>query len=208
MTEHDKISLLIVDDHRILVEGLIKLFDNSEVIQVRGIAYSGKECRAMLSKRTVDVILLDISLPDVNGIDLCREIKEQYPEIRIVVLSSFSEYAMVRRMFESGASGYVVKNAMPEEIIMSVEMVMKNETFLCEEIDLLMRKRTLNPVWLTPREKELLRHIVDGYTNPEIAEKMYLGVETINSYRKNLLIKMGARNTALLVRMALEQKLV
>lgn len=91
---------------------------------------------------------------------------------------------------------------------MSVEKVMENETFLCEEIDLLMRKRTHNPVWLTPREKELLRHIVEGYTNPEIAEKMFLGVETINSYRKNLLIKMGARNTALLVRMALEQKLI
>jgi len=208
MTKHDTISLLIVDDHRILVEGLIKLFGNSEVIQVTGIAYSGKECREILSMRTPDVILLDISLPDVSGIDLCKEIKEQYPEIRIVVLSSFSEYAMVRRMFESGASGYVVKNAMPEEIIMSVEKVMENETFLCEEIDLLMRKRTHNPVWLTPREKELLRHIVDGYTNPEIAEKMYLGVETINSYRKNLLIKMGARNTALLVRMALEQKLI
>lgn len=208
MSKHDKISLLIVDDHRILVEGLKKLFDNSEVIQVTGIAYSGMECRTLLSRRTADVILLDISLPDVSGIDLCKEIKEQYPEIRIVVLSSFSEYALVRRMFENGASGYVVKNAMPEEILMSVEMVMDNETFLCEEIDLLMRSRTLNPVWLTPREKELLRHIVDGYTNPEIAEKMYLSVETINSYRKNLLIKMGARNTALLVRMALEQKLV
>ena len=208
MTKHNSISLLIVDDHRILVEGLIKLFDNSEVIQVTGIAYSGKECREMLSMRIPDVILLDISLPDMSGIDLCKEIKEQYPEIRIVVLSSFSEYAIVRQMFENGASGYVVKNAMPEEILMSVEMVMDNETFLCEEIDLLMRSRTHNPVWLTPREKELLRHIVEGYTNPEIAEKMFLGVETINSYRKNLLIKMGARNTALLVRMALEQKLI
>lgn len=208
MKKPDKINILIVDDHRILVEGLKKLFDNSKIIQVAGTAYTGMECRSILSKKIPDVILLDISLPDVSGIDLCKEIKTQYPEIRIVVLSSFNEYAIVRQMFENGASGYVVKNAMPEEILMSVEMVMDNETFLCEEIDLLMRSRTHNPVWLTPREKELLRHIVDGYTNPEIAEKMYLGVETINSYRKNLLIKMGARNTALLVRMALEQKLV
>lgn len=208
MKKPDKINILIVDDHRILVEGLKKLFDNSEIIQVAGTAYTGMECRSILSKKIPDVILLDISLPDVSGIDLCKEIKMQYPEIRIVVLSSFNEYAIVRQMFENGASGYVVKNAMPEEIIMSVEKVMENETFLCEEIDLLMRKRTHNPVWLTPREKELLRHIVEGYTNPEIAEKMFLGVETINSYRKNLLIKMGARNTALLVRMALEQKLI
>lgn len=97
---------------------------------------------------------------------------------------------------------------MPEEIKMSVEMAANNASFLCEEIDLLMRKRSKNPIWLTPREKELLKLIVDGFTNHEIAEKMFLGVETINSYRKNLLIKLGAKNTAILVRMALEEKLV
>ncbi|HBG58664.1 response regulator [Proteiniphilum sp. UBA1028] len=208
MTRQDKINILIVDDHRILVEGLKKLFENSAVIQVMDVAFTGMECRTILTKMVPDVILLDINLPDISGIDLCKEIKERYPETKIVVLSSFNEYAIVRRMFENGASGYVVKNAMPEEIIMSVEMVMDNKVFLCEEIDLLMRNRTHNPVWLTPREKELLRFIVDGYTNPEIAEKMYLGVETINSYRKNLLVKLGAKNTAVLVRMALEQKLV
>ena len=97
---------------------------------------------------------------------------------------------------------------MPEEIFLSVETVANNEIFLCEEIDLLMRNRSNNPIWLTPREKELLKYIVEGLTNHEIAEKMYLGVETINSYRKNLLIKLGAKNTAVLVRMALEEKLV
>ena len=204
----EKIKLLIVDDHRILVEGLNKLFDNSDTVDVICVAYSGKECRNALRKELPDVILLDINLPDVSGIDLCKEIKTENPEIRIVALSSFNEYTIVRRMIENGASGYVVKNAMPEEIMMSVETVAKNEIFLCEEIDLLMRKRSNNPIWLTPREKELLRYIVEGLTNHEIAEKMYLGVETINSYRKNLLIKLGAKNTAVLVRMALEEKLV
>ena len=204
----DKIKLLIVDDHRILVDGLKKLFDNSENIVVVGVAYSGKECRNALSKELPDVILLDINLPDVSGIELCKEIKIHYPEIKIVALSSFNEYAIVRRMLENGASGYVVKNAMPEEIILSVETVANNEKFLCEEIDMLMRKRSHNPVWLTPREKELLKLIVDGFTNPEIAEKMFLGVETVNSYRKNLLLKLGAKNTAVLVRMAIEEKLV
>lgn len=204
----EKIKLLIVDDHRILVEGLNKLFDNSDTVDVIGVAYSGKECRIALRKELPDVILLDINLPDVSGIDLCKEIKTENPEIKIVALSSFNEYTIVRRMIENGASGYVVKNAMPEEIILSVETVANNEIFLCEEIDLLMRNRSNNPIWLTPREKELLKYIVEGLTNHEIAEKMYLGVETINSYRKNLLIKLGAKNTAVLVRMALEEKLV
>lgn len=204
----EKIKLLIVDDHRILVEGLNKLFDNSDTVDVICVAYSGKECRNALRKELPDVILLDINLPDVSGIDLCKEIKTENPEIKIVALSSFNEYTIVRRMIENGASGYVVKNAMPEEIILSVETVANNEIFMCEEIDLLMRNRSNNPIWLTPREKELLKYIVEGLTNHEIAEKMYLGVETINSYRKNLLIKLGAKNTAVLVRMALEEKLV
>ena len=204
----DKIKLLIVDDHHILVDGLKNLFDQTAHIQVIGTAMTGEECRRALLHELSDVILLDISLPDVNGIDLCKEIKTAYPEIKIVALSSFNEYAIVRRMIDQGVSGYVVKNAMPEEIIQSVEMVMQDETFFCEEIDLLLRRRSIHPVWLTPREKELLGFIVEGYTNAEIAEKMFLGVETINSYRKNLLVKMGARNTAVLVRMALEQKLV
>lgn len=204
----EKIKLLIVDDHRILVAGLKKLFENSATVQVTGVAFSGKECRSAIIKELPDVILLDINLPDASGIDLCKEIKSQHPEIKIVALSSFNEYAIVRRMLENGASGYVVKNSMPEEIKMSVEMAANNASFLCEEIDLLMRKRSKNPIWLTPREKELLKLIVDGFTNHEIAEKMFLGVETINSYRKNLLIKLGAKNTAILVRMALEEKLV
>lgn len=181
----EKIKLLIVDDHRILVAGLKKLFENSATVQVTGLAFSGKECRSAIIKELPDVILLDINLPDASGIDLCKEIKSQHPEIKIVALSSFNEYAIVRRMLENGASGYVVKNAMPEEIKMSVEMAANNASFLCEEIDLLMRKRSKNPIWLTPREKELLKLIVDGFTNHEIAEKMFLGVETINSYRKN-----------------------
>ena len=204
----EKIKLLIVDDHRILVAGLKKLFENSATVQVTGVAFSGKECRSAIIKELPDVILLDINLPDASGIDLCKEIKSQHQQVKIVAISSFNEYAIVRRMLENGASGYVVKNAMPEEIKMSVEMAANNASFLCEEIDLLMRKRSKNPIWLTPREKELLKLIVDGFTNHEIAEKMFLGVETINSYRKNLLIKLGAKNTAILVRMALEEKLV
>ncbi len=202
------VKVLIVDDHIILVKGLKKLVDDSGFAKVTGVAYDGKECMRSLRRQLPDVILLDINLPDTSGIDLCQEIMEQYPKIPIVILTSYGEYAMVRRAMDNGAMGYVIKNAMPEEILLSIESVMAGERFLCEEIDMLMRKRSYNPVWLTPREKELLRLIVSGYTNPEIADIMCLGQLTINSYRKNLLLKMGARNTAVLVRIALEEKLV
>lgn len=128
--------------------------------------------------------------------------------VKIVALTSYSEYTIVRQMLENGASGYVIKNAMPEEILLGIQTVADDKTFLCEEIDCLMSKRSLEQIWLTPRERALLRLIVDGYTNPEIAEKMFLSVETINNYRKKLLCKLNARNTAVLVRVALERKLV
>ena len=111
-------------------------------------------------------------------------------------------------MLDNGASGYILKNALPEEVVEGIETVLKGETFLCHEIDLLMKKKSDELIFLTPRETDLLKLICDGYTNPEIAEKLFLGIETINSYRKNLLFKLNARNTAVLVKIALEQKLI
>ena len=198
----------IVDDHKILVEGLQKLIDESGFAKTTAVSYSGKECLTNLRREQPDVLLLDINLPDASGIDLCKEIKTLYPAVKIVALTSYSEYTIVRRMMENGASGYVIKNAMPEEILMSIETVANGEKFLCEQIDMLMKRSTKQHIWLTPREKELLKHIVDGYTNAEIAEKLFLGMETVNSYRKNLLFKLGARNTAVLVKMAYEEKLI
>ena len=202
------ITVHIVDDHKILVEGLQKLIDESGFAKTTAVSYSGKECLTNLRREQPDVLLLDINLPDASGIDLCKEIKTLYPAVKIVALTSYSEYTIVRRMMENGASGYVIKNAMPEEILMSIETVANGEKFLCEQIDMLMKRSTKQHIWLTPREKELLKHIVDGYTNAEIAEKLFLGMETVNSYRKNLLFKLGARNTAVLVKMAYEEKLI
>ena len=202
------ISVHIVDDHKILVEGLQKLVDESGFAQVTAVSFSGKECLANLRRERPQVLLLDINLPDTNGVDLCKEIKDHWPGVKVVALTSYSEYAIVRQIMENGASGYVIKNAMPEEILMSIEAVVRGETFLCEQIDMLMTRSTKQHMWLTPREKELLKQIVDGYTNPEIAEKLFLSVETVNSYRKNLLLKLGARNTAVLVKMAYEHRLI
>ncbi|HHV85957.1 MAG TPA: response regulator transcription factor [Petrimonas sp.] len=202
------ITVHIVDDHKILVEGLKKLVDNSGFARTTAVSYTGKDCLWKLNFEQPQVILLDINLPDWSGIDLCNVIKEKYPQVKVVALTSYSEYSIVRQMLENGASGYIIKNAMPEEILLGLQAVTNNETFLCEEIDLLMNKRSLEQIWLTPREKVLLKYIVDGYTNPEIAEQMFLAVDTINNYRKKLLCKLNARNTAVLVRIALEQKLV
>ena len=162
----------------------------------------------MISTSHIDLVLLDINLPDDNGLDVCKLISEKYPQIKVLAITSFNEYTIIRKMLENGASGYILKNSMPEEVIEGIETVLKGETFLCHEVDLLMKKKTDQQIFLTPRETELLQLICNGYTNPEIAEKLFLGVETINSYRKNLLFKLNARNTAVLVKIAIEQKLI
>lgn len=202
------IQVFLVDDHIILLDGLKKVIDESGVAEVTGMATNGTECLSALQANVPDVLMLDIRLPDINGIDLCRTIRETHPSIRIVALTSFCEYAVVHEIMAQGASGYVIKNALPEEIIRGIQTVYEGKTFLCEQIKLLMHRKQDNSVWLTNREKQLLSLIVEGFTNTEIAEKMFLGVETINSYRKNLLCKLGARNTAVLVRKALEDKLI
>ena len=202
------IKVAIVDDHPLLIEGLKKLIDATGKATVIDATGSGKGCISMLGFSRPDVLLLDINLPDSNGVDLCKEVCQRWPYIHVIALTSFSEFTIVKKMLDNGAKGYLLKNAMPEEIVEGIERVAAGEIFLCHEVDLFLKRQSDKHIFLTPRETELLRLIVDGLTNAEIAQRLFLGVETINSYRKNLLFKLGAKNTALLVRMALEQKLV
>ena len=202
------IKVMIVDDHKILAEGLRKLIEEAEDIAVSHIAHSAKECRYELQFGLPDVLLLDISLPDGNGIDLCKEFKTRYPTLKILALTTYNEYTVVHQMLENGALGYVLKNAMTEEVIEGIRIVAAGEKFLCHEVDVLMKKRGNTNIWLTPRERDLLRLIVEGYTNTEIAEKIALSPETIKGYRKNLLLKLDVKNTAMLVRKAIEEKWV
>lgn len=201
-------KILIVDDHPILADGLKTLLAEYKMCKNAGIAASGKECTRMLNSSGYELVLLDINLPDINGIHLCELIHKEHPELKILALTSFNEFTCVSNMLANGASGYILKNAMPEEIIKGVETVMNGDIFLCHEVDMLMQKKKDTHVFLTRRETELLRLITQGYTNQEIADKLFLGSETIKSYRKNLLFKLNARNTAALVKMALEEKLV
>lgn len=202
------INVAIVDDHRILTEGLQSLIAESAIATVVGVAHSAAACRLSLAFWKPDVLLLDVGLPDISGVDFCKEIKEQFPDIKVLALTTHSEYTVVRQMLDNGASGYLIKNAMADEVMAGIEAVAAGETFLCHEIDLLMRRPAEKNVWLSPRERELLLLISEGLTNTEIAEQIFLSPETIRGYRKNLLLKLGAKNTAVLVKMAIEQKLI
>ena len=202
------IKVAIIDDHKILTEGLKFLIENSGTATVVGIAHSAAEASNKIQFWQPEVILLDVGLPDKNGVDLCREIKESFPQIKILALTTHNEYSIIRQMLEAGATGYLIKNAMAEEVLTGIQIVAGGGQFLSHEADILMKRPKQTQLWLSQREKEVLKLVVEGLTNQEIADRIYLSAETIKSYRKNLLLKLNAKNTAVLVRIALEQKLI
>jgi DNA-binding NarL/FixJ family response regulator len=155
---------------------------------------------------------MDISLPGMDGVELCGIMKEKYPGIFILGLSTFNQGLYIKKMMENGASGYVLKNSSREELAKAIRVVYEGGIYFSGEASqsLMQFQRTAAnalPV-LTPREKEILALIAEGYTNPQIAEKIFLSQFTVDSHRKNLLAKLNVKNTASLIRLAVEHKLI
>jgi DNA-binding NarL/FixJ family response regulator len=202
-------KVFIVDDHYMVIEGIRSLLQNEKGVEWAGHATNAASCLAFLQQQLPDIILMDINLPDKSGIDLCKEVKEKYPSVFIVGLSTFNQQSFIQKMMDSGASGYVLKNATQEELMEAIETVIKGKIFLSDEVSSSLRKTEHNstPV-LTRREKEVLELIASGMTNNEIAEKIFISASTVDTHRKNLLAKMTARNTAELVKLAFYHKLI
>ncbi|MDR0794677.1 MAG: response regulator transcription factor [Tannerella sp.] len=208
METRQLISVAVVDDHQIVIDGLVKIITVSGIAYVSDKAHSVAGCWRMLSRGQPDVLMLDIGLPDGSGMDLCSGIKEKYPNIKMLMLTSYAEYAVISHVLDHGASGYVLKNSLPDEIIMGISAVASGARFVCDEVDILLKKGECNKITLTRRERELLTMIAQGLTVSMIADKMCLGYETIRSYRKNLHLKLDAHNTAELTKMAIDMKLI
>jgi DNA-binding NarL/FixJ family response regulator len=197
------IKVFIADDHYMVVEGIRSLLVNEEGIEWIGHAMNGASCMSFLHQQHPDVLLLDINLPDISGIDLCKNIKEKYPKIYILGLSSFNQLSYIQKMMQNGASGYVLKNATKEEIIEAIETVMLGNTFLSIEAAAIIKenKNTKVPI-ITRREKEVLQLIAEGLTNNQIADKLFISSATVDTHRTSLLSKFEVKNTANLIRMA------
>jgi DNA-binding NarL/FixJ family response regulator len=202
------INVIIIDDHKVLLEGLEQLINRSETACVTGTGYSVADCRKLLKHSLPDVLLLDVGLPDGDGCELCADLLRQYPLLKILMLTTYAEIAVITRALEGGALGYVLKNSTSDEILEGISVVASGRRFLCDAVEILLRKNVNNRIVLTGRERELLKLIVDGCSNTEIADRMCLAEQTVKGYRKNLVFKLQVHNTAQLVRIAMEQKLV
>ena len=203
------VKVSIVDDHKMVVKSLSKLINDSNTAIVTHVYFDINSCRTGLEKSLPDVMLLDIGLSDGDGVEFCGEITKIYPELKIIMLTSYKEFNVAKRALHNGALGYILKNAEPEEIFAGIEAVSQGEKFLCEEIDVLLKdKLDVKTIWFSPRELEVLQYIADGYTTREIANRIFRDDETVKSHRQNLLIKFEAGNTPLMIKKACEQNLV
>lgn len=200
-----KIRVLIVDDHFVVVEGIKSLLQVDPELELVGSASDGATCLRMVQQCKPEVVLMDINLPDDDGTLLCRKLKDLYPGVFVIGLSTFNKLSVIERMMDNGASGYLLKNASQSELSYAIHQAVKGKTFLSKDIQSTMRENRAEfaPV-LTRREKEILVLIAEGYTNQEIAEKLFVSVTTVDTHRKNLLQKLMAKNTAALVKIAMD----
>ncbi|MGZ8557383.1 MAG: response regulator [Chitinophagaceae bacterium] len=206
------INVFIVDDHPVVIEGIHSLLMNEKDIAWVGQAMNAQSCLGFFVNNTADVVLMDISMPGMDGVELCAVMKNKYPGIFILGLSTFNQGLYIKKMMENGASGYILKNSSKEELIKAIHVVHEGGIYFSGEAGQALAayqksSKTELPV-LTPREKEILELIAEGYTNPQIAEKIFLSQFTVDSHRKNLLAKLNVKNTATLIKYAVEHKLI
>ena len=205
-------KVFIIDDHPMVVEGLQSLLNRLENIEVSGSVSNAFDAIPFIEKNIPDVILLDINLPEISGIELCKKIHQQFPSIRILGMSTFSERSYISRMIENGASGYLIKSASAEEIAEAIQTVMLGKMYLSVGMEHMMKPLSVFPSddlpALTKREKEVLQLISEGLTNNQIAEKLFISPLTVDSHRKNLLTKLNVNNTASLITLAVKHGLV
>lgn len=207
------IRTVIVDDHRLFSEGLRTLLQTDERIEVLGIYNSGKEFLKELEEIKPDIVLMDIDMPEMNGFETAAKARILYPESRIILLSMHNDFASIDEGLKLGIRGYLPKNVDREELLAALEAVMENEDYFSSEITQTLVKghRSKNmqqPIKLTPREIDILRLIVEEMSTHEIAEKLFISTNTVETHRKNLIAKTGVKNSVGLVKFALENKLI
>lgn len=207
---HDMINVAISDDHIIVSQSLDAMLQKCSNISIIAHAHSIAECEKMLEQNhDMDVLLLDVGMPDGNSLDYVETWKAQHANVRILILTTYAEAAMINRAFASGADGYLLKTCTGEELIEGITTVARGERYLCSGANQLLQDNPQTEVVvLTPREREVLRLIVNGYSIKMIADELCLAFETVHSYYKYLKLKLNVPNTAALVRIAMEQKLV
>ena len=202
----NQIRLGIVDDHAVVIDGLRTMLGTYPHLQVDYTTQYGNELLCFLQSSVLDVLLMDIQMPELSGIDLCKQITKQYPQTKVIAFSSFDDSNYVKQIFRSGAKGYLLKNADKQTILTAIETVMNGEDYMDETIKKILlqesltgQRRSIYEVPLTKREKELVQLIAEGFSSQEIADKLFISLRTVETHRLNINQKLDVKNTAGLV---------
>jgi DNA-binding NarL/FixJ family response regulator len=212
------IKVLLAEDHTIVRKGLRSLLENQDDIKIIGEAENGREAVEMVERLHPNVVLMDISMPSLNGIEATRRIKKKCPKTKVLILTMHSTEEYAFQILQVGASGYVVKKAAPEELVSAIYSVHQGHTFLSpsisrDVIDEYLKKAETkaeveNLELLTNREREVLQLIAEGHSNREIAEILYISIKTVETHRTHIMNKLNIHNTAALTQYAIRKGIV
>lgn len=209
------VTLLVADDHVVVREALCEMLSSKGSYEVIGQAADGKELLELLMKCVPDLVILDVQMPNMDGIAALEEMRRQHNEARVLVISGDDAAKNIRSAFKAGANGFITKNARPEELQFAIESVMEGHSYVSPSIALSLLAPEETPVKrndlfevLTKREVEILTHLADGRTNREIGKILHISVRTVDTHRSNILKKLKVKTNAQLVKIALAHDLI
>ncbi|HBE80038.1 MAG TPA: DNA-binding response regulator [Firmicutes bacterium] len=212
------IRIMIAEDHHLVRAALKAFIQQEDDVTIVGEAADGQETLQITERLSPDILILDIGMPKLNGIEILRRITELKLNTRVIILTMYSDSSFIKRSFQYGAKGYLLKNSVSEELLMAIRAVYRGEIFLSSAISrfilddfLQYHGKTDSPEAfdsLSPREVEVLQLIAEGHTNSVIAQMLFISTKTVDKHRANLITKLNVRDTAGLIRLAIKNKLV
>lgn len=211
-------KILLVDDHKLIRDAIHSYLDQDQEFDVIGQVSNGEEAIEFLEGTSVDVVMMDINMPIMDGVDCTREIAKRWPEIKVLALTMMSDNQHIKQMMNAGAVGYILKNCTEEEVKDALRTVNAGDTYYSSEVtetvmQNMMKRKPLKKshlvvdIPLTEREKEVLRLIIKEYTNQEIADELFISPRTVDAHKRNLLEKTDSKNVAGLVLYAIDKQL-
>lgn len=211
-----RIKILLVDDHQLILDGLMSLLNNREEILVAGEAKNGRDALHLVKVVEPDLLLMDIDMPVMNGIDALREIKKMTPAVKVIILSMHEESGMIKNLMALGADGYLLKSCSQEELLGAIRAVANGQPYFSHGVTLALlntnttsASSSLPPTeFLTERETEIIKLISEGYSNKEIGNKLFISHRTVDTHRTNLMKKLNVSNIAGLISYAIKNGLV
>lgn len=212
-TEKEIFNVLLVDDHQMFLDGLEFILSKEPDLHVIGEANNGKNALPLIKNLNPDLVITDISMPEMDGITLTKHIKDTHPQIKVLVLSMHNQKNIITQIMQSEADGYVLKNCRKQELLLAIRTILDNGTYYCKEVANLIREnyKTMTDeqkIELTPREKEILELIVQEYSSQEIAEKLNISKRTVDTHRVNIMEKTNSTTLVGLIKYAIQHKIL